>query len=244
MIDLHSHIMYDVDDGVRTIEGSLIILKKAFLNGVTDIVLTPHFVKDTNYNVDNLEKNKKINILKKELKKSKININIYLGNEVYIDEDVVDLIQCGFVSTINNSKYVLMELPLNVSFPFLEEVLAKLKKANLTPIIAHPERYINYYNDYDFFDNLIKSGCLFQCNIGSLYGEYGKHSKKMLRGMLKRNMVHFLGSDIHHIKSNIYEKNIEKDLYKIIKDFDKVEDLLRKNALKVLKNQKVRMVVK
>jgi len=240
MIDLHSHIMYGVDDGVRTIEGSLILLRKASLNGITDIVLTPHYIKDTDYDIDNLEKKRRLEILKEELRKTKIDINIYLGNEVYIDDDITSLIENGNIATINNSRYVLMELPLNQEFPFLEEVLNKLKKRNLRPIIAHPERYVIYYNDYDFFDNLIKSGCLFQCNIGSLYGDYGRNSKKMLIGLLKRDMVHFFGSDVHHASSNIYERDIEKDLYKVVKDFDKVDKLLKGNALKVLKNQEVK----
>jgi len=240
MIDLHSHIMYGVDDGVRTIEGSLILLRKASLNGITDIVLTPHYIKDTDYDIDNLEKKRRLEILKEELRKTKIDINLYLGNEVYIDDDITSLIENGNIATINNSRYVLMELPLNQEFPFLEEVLNKLKKRNLRPIIAHPERYVIYYNDYDFFDNLIKSGCLFQCNIGSLYGDYGRNSKKMLIGLLKRDMVHFFGSDVHHASSNIYERDIEKDLYKVVKDFDKVDKLLKGNALKVLKNQEVK----
>lgn len=244
MIDLHSHIMYGVDDGVRTIEGSLILLRKASLNGITDIVLTPHYIKDTDYDIDNLEKKRRLEILKEELRKTKIDINLYLGNEVYIDDDITSLIENGNIATINNSRYVLMELPLNQEFPFLEEVLNKLKKRNLRPIIAHPERYVNYYNDYDFFDNLIKSGCLFQCNIGSLYGDYGRNSKKMLIGLLKRDMVHFFGSDVHHASSNIYERDIEKDLYKVVKDFNKVDKLLKGNALKVLKNQEVRIGVK
>jgi len=240
MIDLHSHIMYGVDDGVRTIEGSLILLRKASLNGITDIVLTPHYIKDTDYDIDNLEKKRRLEILKEELRKTKIDINLYLGNEVYIDDDITSLIENGNIATINNSRYVLMELPLNQEFPFLEEVLNKLKKRNLRPIIAHPERYVIYYNDYDFFDNLIKSGCLFQCNIGSLYGDYGRNSKKMLIGLLKRDMVHFFGSDVHHASSNIYERDIEKDLYKVVKDFDKVDKLLKGNALKELKNQEVK----
>jgi len=239
MKDLHSHILYDIDDGARSLEESLEILKKAFNNGVTDIVLTPHYIKDSMYDVNNQEKIKKLKKLQEELKRNKIDINLYLGNEVYVDDEIVELIENDYIKTINDSRYVLIELPLNSKYSMLEEVLFKLKKKNLVPIIAHPERYICYYNDYDFFDNLIKSGCLFQCNIGSLYGYYGTKSKRMLKGFLKRRMVHFFGSDIHHAASDIYEKDIRKTLFKILKDEEKVDRLLNKNIELVLKNKEL-----
>lgn len=238
MKDLHSHIIYDIDDGSKNLNESLEILKQASLNGVTDIVLTPHYIKDSKYNANNLEKNKKLNILQEELKKNNININLYLGNEVYIDEDIKHLLKKD-ISTINNSRYILIELPLNSKSLILDEVLYGLVKEKLIPIIAHPERYKAYYKNYDFFDNLIKKGCLFQANIGSLYGDYGRKSKKMLKQLLKRNMIHFMGSDIHSSNSNIYKKNIEKDLLKIVKDKDIVEDILTNNTDKVINNKDI-----
>lgn len=238
MKDLHSHILYGIDDGSKNLEESLTILKKASQAGVTDIVLTPHYIKASIYNSNNKEKNKLLKKLQQELKKNKININLYLGNEVYIDEDIISLLKTD-ISTINKSKYILIELPLNSKSLILDEVLYELTKENLIPIIAHPERYLYYYKDYDFFDNLQKKGCLFQANIGSLYGYYGRKTKKMLKGLLKRNMIHFFGSDIHHGSSNIYEKNIQKDLLKIVKDKKKVEELLESNTDKVLNNKNI-----
>lgn len=237
MKDLHSHILYGIDDGAKTIEESLRILESAYKNGVTDIVLTPHYIKNTKYNKNNHDKQILLNNLKKELSKRNIFINLYLGNEIYIDESIVELLEEDEITTINNSKYILIELPLNNEFFMLNQVLSILKKTNLIPIIAHPERYMNYYKNYEFFHALIKKGCLFQANIGSLYGKYGKKSKKMLKGMLKRNMIHFLGSDVHSYNSDIYSKNIEKDLLKIVKKQEIVDNLLNLNIEKVLKNQ-------
>lgn len=239
MKDLHSHILYGIDDGSKSLDESLAILKKASIQGVTDIVLTPHYIKDSKFNTNNKDKKKILKELQTELKKRNIDINLYLGNEVYIDEDITTLLKKD-ISTINNSKYILIELPLNSKSLILDEVLYELNKENLIPIIAHPERYIRYYKDYDFFDKLLKKGCLFQANIGSLYGVYGRKSKKMIKALLKRNMIHFFGSDIHHEHSNFYEKNIEKDLLKVVKDVNLVEDLLINNTDKVLKNQDIK----
>lgn len=238
MKDLHSHILYGIDDGSKSIDESLEILRKASIQGVTDIVLTPHYIKDSKFNTNNKEKKKILKELQTEIKKRNIDINLYLGNEVYIDEDITTLLKKD-ISTINNSKYILIELPLNSKSLILDEVLYELNKENLIPIIAHPERYLSYYKDYDFFDNLLKKGCLFQANIGSLYGVYGRKSKKMIKALLKRNMIHFFGSDIHHQSSDIYEKNIKKDLLKIVKDINIVENLLINNTDKVLNNQDI-----
>lgn len=237
MIDLHSHIIFGIDDGSKTIDESLKMLRKAEQNGVSDIVLTPHYIKDSIYNVNNKDKEKKIKELVKKIKEEKININIYLGNEVYIDEDVIELLKNKEICTINDSKYLLIELPFNHKSFILEEVLYRLKKEGIVPIIAHPERYIVYYNDLEFFESLLEKGCLFQGNIGSLYNRYGSKSKKMLIKMLKKNMIHFLGSDIHHGEDTIYEKHIEKDLLKIIKDKEKVFNLLKGNALEVINEE-------
>lgn len=233
MKDIHTHILHGIDDGAKTIEESIEILKIASQNGVTDIVLTPHYIKDSKYNANNKVKKEKFNELKKELKENKININIYLGNEVYINEESISLYK--EISTINNSRYILIELPLTTKYPLLDEYLYKLKKKKLIPIIAHPERYTSYYKDYDFFNKLKEKGCLLQGNIGSIYGSYGRKSKKMLKKMLKKNMIHLLASDTH-TKTTIYQKNIKKDLFKIVKDQKLVEEILETNPEKILKD--------
>ena len=237
MIDIHSHILYGIDDGAKTIEESLNILKKAYSSVVTDIVLTPHFIINSKYNCNNQDKLILLNNIKKEMSKSDININLYLGNEVYIDEGISNLVNSD-ISTINNSRYMLIELPMNRKSTILEDVLYELDNNNIIPVIAHPERYIEYYKDYDFFYDLIDRGCLLQANIGSIYGKYGFKVKRMVKGLLKRRMITFLGSDIHHDSSDIYNKNIYKDLLKLLKDKDYVEDILINNARVMLDSSK------
>ena len=238
MIDLHSHILYGIDDGSKTLEESLEILKKAYTGGVTDIVLTPHFIKDSKYNANNKLKQELLNNLKKELKKNKININLYLGNEVFIDEGLPSLLDKD-ISTINNSKYILIEFPMGGKYQMLEEVLEEIDDAGLVPIIAHPERYLAYYKDYDFFYKLKERGCYLQSNIGSLFGHYGRKTKKMVKELLKRNLIDFISSDIHHPHQDFYECNVQKKLKRIVKDDIIINGLLKENAKKVLKNKKV-----
>lgn len=237
MKDLHTHILHKVDDGPSLLEESLEILNKAYLNGVTDIVLTPHYINNSKYMVNNKEKKELVEELKTWLEVSNININLYLGNEVYIDDKVPSFIK--EVSTINNSRYLLIELSLQEKTNNILSYIAKLKKKQITPIIAHPERYLAYYKDYDFFKELLKLGCLFQGNIGSLYGKYGIKSKIMIKYMLKNNMIHLMASDIHNKQDNIYQKNYYKKLLKIVKSKEIVADLLENNFDKVINNEEI-----
>ena len=238
MIDLHSHILYGIDDGSKSLETSLEILSIAYTGGVTDIVVTPHYIKDSKYQANNTKKLELLNNLKQELKIRNININLYLGNEVYITEGIPELIKTD-ISTINNSKYLLMEFPMARKSIITEEVLDELEDNDIIPIIAHPERYLAYYKDYDFFYKLKERGCYLQANIGSLYNEYGRKARKMIKELLKRNLIDFFGSDIHSPNQEIYTRPIKKDLLKIVKDEQKVEDLLINNAKKVLSNKEL-----
>ncbi len=236
MIDTHSHILFGIDDGARNINESINILKKASNNGITDIILTPHYVPNSKYNCNNQDKQRLLNNLKEELKKNNIIINLYLGNEVYLDLEISNLLE-NDISTINGSKYILIELPMNRKTDILEDVIYDLNELNIIPIIAHPERYTAYYKDYAFFQDLIDKGCLLQGNIGSLYNNYGIKAKRMLKGLLKKRMISVMGSDIHHETSNIYEKNISKDLSKLLKDKSYVEDILINNARRIISSK-------
>ena len=236
MIDTHSHILYGIDDGSRTIEESINILKKASVNGITDIVLTPHYIPSSKYNCNNQDKQILLNKLKDELRKNNLDINLYLGNEVYLDLDISNLLNTD-IYTINGSKYILIELPMNRKANILDDVLYDLSEKNIIPVIAHPERYTAYYKDFAFFQELIDKGCLLQGNIGSLYNNYGIKAKRMLKGLLKKRMIAIMGSDIHHDSSDIYSKDISKDLLKLLKDKPYVEDILVNNARKILESK-------
>ena len=236
MVDVHSHILYGIDDGAKTIDESLNILKKAYSSGITDIVLTPHFIINSKYSCNNQDKVKLVNNIKEKLIDEGIDINLYLGNEVYLDSGISSLINTD-ISTINGSRYMLIEFPMNRESTIIDDVLYELNKKGIIPVIAHPERYIYYYKNYDFFYDLIDRGCLLQGNVGSLYGIYGIKAKRMIKGLLKRKMITMMGSDVHHESSDIYSKDIKKDLLKLLKDKDYVEDILINNARYVINNE-------
>ena len=110
MKDLHSHLLPGIDDGSNSMEESISLLKSAYESGITDMMLTPHYMYKTDYNCNNKKKEKLFKELKDELIKNNIPINIYLGNEIYINEDIIKLIKKGDIHTLNNTKYILTKI--------------------------------------------------------------------------------------------------------------------------------------
>lgn len=236
MIDIHSHILFGIDDGCSNILESITLLDKMWRKGITDVILTPHYIKNTKFSADNLKKKDCLEELRNEIKRRDIGINIYLGNEIYIDDDIIELLQVEAMS-LNGSRYVLIELPLNNKYPFLEDVICQLLKRGMIPVIAHPERYKEYFDDIDFFSKMVEMGCLFQGNLGSLFGIYGKKSKRQLEKLLRNDFIHFLGNDIHHNMRWFNYKRVVRKLNRILLDEDKVLGLLSGNAKKILEDK-------
>ena len=229
MTDIHSHILFDVDDGSKSIEESITLLKKMKEIGFNNVMLTPHYIKDTEYSAENREKKIKFNQLKDALTKNNVAINIYLGNEIFINKDIYELIKTSQIHTLNNTRYVLIELPFHHEIVNLEDTIYELKVKGLIPIIAHPERYTYFQEDYSKVDALKDEGILFQANYASILGYYGKNSQKLLKYMLKNRYIDYLGTDVHrNAKTYVIDnfKKIEKHIIKITKNnyYDKIKE--------------------
>lgn len=238
MKDIHSHLLWGIDDGCKDIAESIGIIKEAVKQGITDLVLTPHYMDDTKYNCNNKEKNKRFEELKKKLKEENIDINLYLGNEVYITENIKDLLKQQEITTINNSKYLLIEFPLGNMLYNSKEILYELVVAGYVPILAHPERYRIFQRHPDHIDEYLRMGVLLQGNYKSLYGKYGKDAKRTLTYYLKKHKITFLGSDCHHEK-DFKLKRLKKKLKSLTKSDTMVEDLLENNFNKVILNENI-----
>jgi len=217
MTDIHSHILFDVDDGSRTIEESIELLKRLHEIGFKNVILTPHYIEGSEYSCENKEKKKKLEQIKKELAKQKIDINICLGNEIFINDNIYELIKNGVIHTLNNTRYILVELPFHNQIVNLEDIIYELKIKGLKPIIAHPERYTYFQKNYKEIDRLREEGFLFQGNYASILGYYGKDSQKLLKYMLKKQYIDYLGTDIHRTSKTYVIDNFEKIEKSIIK---------------------------
>ena len=240
MIDMHNHILYGIDDGCKTIEESIETIKKMKKIGFNNIVLTPHYIEDSSFKANNNLKLERLEILKEELLKNNIDVNLFLGNEIFINESINELIINKEIRSINNTRYILIELPFNNQILNLDDYLYELKLKGYKIIIAHPERYTYFKDNYEEARKLYDSGVLFQVNYGSIIGQYGSSSLKLVKKLLKDDMVDFISTDIHKPSSSLFDK-FDDIKYKIIKIIgeDKFKDISYNNILKVINDEDI-----
>ena len=178
MIDVHCHLVYEVDDGSKNKEETIIMLEEAKRAGFTDIILTPHYMQD--YYIEPSAKIKeKIDTFYEDVKN--IGINLYQGNEIYATRDIVDLIKDSKAMSLNNSRYVLFELPMQDMPMNLDEIIYLLLENKYIPIIAHPERYRYVQENPNILIEYIEKGVLFQSNLVSIIGVYGNTIKETVK---------------------------------------------------------------
>jgi len=197
MIDLHSHLIWEIDDGSKSKEMTLNMLKQAVKGGTTKLVLTPHYMPGY-FKASLDEIRKRTEEIKEIIKKEGLNIDIYCGQEVYFTDNIIEKYLNNEIGTINNSRYMLIEF--NMRDFSVEDVinnLYELQLKGIVPVIAHPERYTRFIKNPSLINEFIKEGFLFQLNSGSLTGEFGKDVKKTAETYLKNNIYSFIGSDAH-----------------------------------------------
>lgn len=238
MIDFHTHIIPNIDDGSRNIDETFNLIQEAKNAGFEGIVLTSHYMENY-YETGVKERDIWVKVIKDNLRQSGIEANLYLANEIYITDNIMDLLIEGKASTINNTSYVLFEMPLNAEPMNLYNVIYSLQENKLIPILAHPERYSFIQKEPEFVYELIEKGVLMQANYGSILGQYGEKAKIIVKKLLSGNMIHFLGTDVHR------EKTIYKLIPQAIEEIeniignDKLEKLTTKNPKLALENKKI-----
>ena len=163
MIDIHSHILPGIDDGSRNIEETAEMIKQAKDAGFDTIISTSHYMEG--YFEADVEKRKKlIEEVKEILSKENIDMDILIGSEIYITEDINKYLKESKASTLNDTNYCLFEFPLNAKPHNMYDLVFEIQKGNNIPILAHPERYRFIENDPDILYELIDRGVLMQVN--------------------------------------------------------------------------------
>ncbi len=217
MTDTHSHILFNIDDGSNNIEESIAILKEMAEVGFKHVILTPHYIEGTEYSVTNEEKDIRFALLEKRIKEENLDITIHLGNEIFLHNNLIASIEGAKCYGLNKSNYLLVELPFHNQIRGLIDILYEFKVKGYTPIIAHPERYTYLQDNPDLVDKLKEEGTLFQCNYSSILGYYRKDAERLMKYMLKKHYVDYLGTDIHHINKAFVLDNFAKIKKTIIK---------------------------
>ena len=233
MIDIHNHLLYGIDDGSKSIDDSVNIIREMSKIGYTDIILTPHYISHSKYNSPRDKNLILFENLRNALSENGIDINLYLGNEIYINHHIGDLLDNGKVSSLNGSKYLLIELPMNGEYDYMD-VFEDLIYDGYKVILAHPERYHAFQKDFDKIYDLEEIGVYFQCNIESILGSYGKGAIKMVKRMYKEKKVSFLATDIHHKKRDYGKFDKAKKKIRKFLSSSEMEELLVENPSKII----------
>ena len=237
MIDIHSHLLFGVDDGSRTLEESVHVIKKLSEVGYTDIILTPHYINDSTYVSTREENLDVLKRLKVGLIRNNVNVNLYLGNEIYIDSEIANLLKNNIISSLNDTKYLLIELPMSGENEIYYDVFLDLINMGYKVILAHPERYISFQKDFNKVYELKELGVLLQSNVGSILGDYGKGAKKTIKRLLKENLITFMGTDIHHNKEEYtFVEKAKKKMGKYLTQ-KQINNIFENNAKVLLKDK-------
>lgn len=237
MIDIHSHLLFGVDDGSRTLEESVHVIKKLSEVGYTDIILTPHYINDSTYVSTREENLDVLKRLKVGLIRNNVNVNLYLGNEIYIDSEIANLLKNNIISSLNDTKYLLIELPMSGENEIYYDVFLDLINMGYKVILAHPERYISFQKDFNKIYELKELGVLLQSNVGSVLGDYGRGAKKTIKRLLKENLITFMGTDIHHNKEEYtFVEKAKKKMGKYLTQ-KQINNIFENNAKVLLKDK-------
>ena len=231
MIDIHSHILPNLDDGAKDLDASISMLREAEAQGIETVFATPHILTGL-YEPSVKEIRNAAKSLKERIKLEKININIVVGAEIGITSEVKESEIMNY--TLNgNTKYILLELPF-VSYPLnCDEKIFHYCSLGFYPIIAHPERAFSIMKNPDKLKEWKRRGILIQINSKSILGRYGRIVRNIAIKMLKDGIVDFVASDAHNAKWGFDFEDAKPLLEKIVGK-PKTKELLGQTARRLL----------
>jgi len=197
MIDIHAHILPQLDDGAKTPEEALAMCRIAADDGITAIIATPHTMNGAYLNTREtiIEKVKELN---GTLEENNINLKVYPGSDVRIYPRIISDVEEGKVLTLNNNKrYILLEMPHQTIPAMALDILSHLADSGIIPIVSHPERNEQVLRRFEILAEMKERGALLQLTAMSITGEFGEKIKDLSGRMLKEGLVDIIASDAH-----------------------------------------------
>lgn len=241
MIDIHSHIVFDVDDGPRDLADSRALLEESYRQGVRTIISTSHRRKGMFETPENkiAEHFKLVQEIAKEISDD---LTVLYGAEIYYTSDVLDKLEKKIIPSLADTRYALIEFSMTTPYKEIHTALSNVLRLGITPVVAHIERYHCLENDEKKVRDLIDMGCYMQINSSSvlkpkLFGDKYKFMKKRARFFLEKDLVHFVASDMHNLDDR---PPYMEEAYQILSKKYGVayaEQLFRKNQEILLRNE-------
>ncbi|MGQ9625556.1 MAG: tyrosine-protein phosphatase [Anaerolineae bacterium] len=210
MIDIHSHILPGLDDGAQDLAESIAMARMAQADGVKEIIATPHnanWMGSRREEVLSLAKD-----LQAELEAKGIDVRIVPGVEVYLVPELARQLATGQAFTLDETRYLLLELPLSAYPVYTEQVIFELQVRGIVPVLAHPERNVAFQENVNLLFPLVERGALAQLTAASLEGIFGPLAQETARIMLEHKLAHFIASDAHGLinRTPVLSKGVEE----------------------------------
>lgn len=200
MIDIHCHILPDIDDGPEEIEATLEMLRIAEKDGITHIVATPHYRCQDVPTIKDIEE--RVSRVRREMEKDGMTISLLMGADIRLTYELIACLASRAIPSINRSRYFLLELP-DLLPPHLEEFIHETRVKGYVPIITHPERNYRLLESPQRSEALWKAGALLQLTAMSITGDFGRQIKKYSLELLKMGCVDFVASDAHSTEHRV-----------------------------------------
>ncbi|MFN0730071.1 tyrosine-protein phosphatase [Polaribacter gochangensis] len=221
-VDIHSHLLPGIDDGAKSLENSIELIKKMSSYGIKNFITTPHVLGEVYPNSSATIKEKLIEV-QNELERQNISdVSISAAAEYMMDEQFSMRLEKNDILTLKDN-YILVEMSF-FNAPFnLYEIIFEIQLKGYKPVLAHPERYNFYHNDFQNYYKLKKAGCLFQLNLLSLTPQYGENVQKISTKLIQEGLYDFVGTDTHHSKhlqllQEIGKKKIKKSIFQLLEN--------------------------
>lgn len=215
-VDMHSHLIPGIDDGAKSMEESIELIRSFKELGYKKIITTPHIMSDYYKNTPEIIQTGLLK-LREELSRQKIEMKIEAAAEYYLDYDFSDKIHTEKLLTFGKN-YLLFEVSYLNEPDNIDGIIFELQTSGYNIILAHPERYPFWYNNPKRFETLKDKEVLFQININSLAGHYSPGAKKTAEKLIELGMVNFIGTDCHHANHLKYLEDALKQpaLHKLV----------------------------
>lgn len=235
-VDIHAHIIPEVDDGSKNMDETVRMLEIAYSQGIRTIYATPHYGSGKErYDRDYLMEQYEL-VKEKASLTGEEGIELLLGNEIYYGYGTIDELKSGQALTMNNTKYVLVEFDVDISYNDLYSALQKLVIAGYRPILAHIERYFCLQKKFDLLYSIKNLGICLQINASSVIPKFNSEAS-FCRKAIKEGYISFLGSDCHrtewrppcmHDAVNVLQKKTPENI---------INGILYKNPVKLFNNE-------
>lgn len=235
MIDIHNHILVNLDDGPESENDMISLLKQANSQGIKGIVATPHHLHPKYRNNDARKVMRGLKKLQNDKEVKKLNMQLYPGQEVRLSDEIIDGLKNGSVIGLNHSKYILIELPSSTVPSYTKRLFFEIQQLGFIPVIAHPERNKAIAKNPMLLYELVQNGALSQLTAGALLGGFGKKVRKLSLQLLDCHLAHAVASDAHSVGLRPFQLQDVLNNSSLKKERDKIQCLIN-NGYKMVNN--------